>query len=1113
MPIDPTNPGGPGGPNNQNPGDPARVGQVFTDMNRSMDSVEVFAGNVEQSLKGAADQAERVTKGMDEAGRLMKDRVNMQEKLNKFAKDLGKMDSSRFKSAEHAHKFMKDLVEMYKAAAKSTKTTAAEAAILNQRMKALERTMGELPKHGELLEGHLDKVAGHIDEAQRSAKGLVTAMAQLGRHSAAIKGAAGILGSMGIGKGFASSVERRLEQAQEIKQKVQESKELRSRAIQKHMSTKREKSIAEMEAKGGDFVDATGKINLKSPDVRQALTERMFGKGAKGKHAEAFKAGEEAMAGGGEAGAGYSEAMQSGGGAIAKAMGGFEDGIMSVVEGLEGVAVPLMLVVGAIYLLVEAFDSYVKQNKDMESKLGKGGLFTTGNVGDAFNQARRTLTPGVGTGVPLGITFERNLALAGGMAQNYNVSSMMKAGQANVAGMLPGGGGALGGFAGGGLGELQRTVFGGARAAGLTDTEGMEEVLKMIDQYGETLASTETFFVKLNKDTAAAGISTTKYLKIIDEVSGHFDRMNKSLEQTTGMMRELSRYGAISGESLKDMMEFLTKGGGATPDKYAQRIFQEQLKSPDMVETGRKAQADTLTGYLDNVNDQIQRLNKGGANLPGFDAGKIQDIQAMIAKGNVEGAQDQIESVRAALQKSGMSDKLISGVTGALDKASQQVGQVFASQSKDASQRTGRAALMGDTPVSAAIRNIQNVQSMAKFSGMSMEDLISGKGGGATSDMMAGLLGQIFETTDLAKAREQFAGLSKNQVNTRVQDIKSTTDPVEKKKQAIAMVNEMIRQQRSGKLDGPLLKELKGQQGAVGDGMRELSDNTSMSADALLDFVDAHRNEAAATKENQSKVVSNLALNAKISDDMYAKQIDDAKSVAERTQTVEDILKNTFAPLLNDIVSAVEFIANKMGFGLFHKDAADLAKDFASDSSVLNETLKKTQDSADQQEKHLSEMRKTMSKGGMSDEAKTALDKQINDAISKLSETEKDLAAIQGAKAGGRYTTEQQEQLIHGLMAKRDDVADLTPDEKAMSGFKPSAALKAQRQSMLDAMPAGASPSYTPGSHSFQVQKGGNTYIFYSTDASMVGINPPSTSGSPGEHASPPQNTQPGQGK
>src|SRR5208282_5009096 len=97
---------------------------------------------------------------------------------------------------------------------------------------------------------------------------------------------------------------------------------------------------------------------------------------------------------------------------------------------------------------------------------------------------------------------------------------------------------------------------------GLTDTEGVTELLKLLDQYSQTIASSERFFVQLNKDTQAAGVSTTKYLKIIDEVSGHFDRMNRSLEQTTDMMRDLSRYGAVSSESLKDMMDFLGQGGG-----------------------------------------------------------------------------------------------------------------------------------------------------------------------------------------------------------------------------------------------------------------------------------------------------------------------------------------------------------------------------------------------------------------------------------------------------------------------------------------------------------------------------------------------------------------------
>jgi len=115
----------------------------------------------------------------------------------------------------------------------------------------------------------------------------------------------------------------------------------------------------------------------------------------------------------------------------------------------------------------------------------------------------------------------------------------------------------------------------------LTDTEGVTELLKLLDQYGQTMRSSEKFFTQLNKDTQAAGISTTKYLKIIDEVSMHFDRMNRSLEFTTEMMRNLSRYGAISSESLKDMMEFLSQGGDKrNSGNLAQTMWQEALKNP-----------------------------------------------------------------------------------------------------------------------------------------------------------------------------------------------------------------------------------------------------------------------------------------------------------------------------------------------------------------------------------------------------------------------------------------------------------------------------------------------------------------------------------------------------
>src|SRR5271154_4154840 len=100
MPNDPNAPGGPQGPNNA---DPAILGSALNNMNQTLDANVQFASGMEAALSGAADQAERLNKAQDVAGKMMKDRVDASEKLNRFAKQLGKMDESRFKNAEHAH--------------------------------------------------------------------------------------------------------------------------------------------------------------------------------------------------------------------------------------------------------------------------------------------------------------------------------------------------------------------------------------------------------------------------------------------------------------------------------------------------------------------------------------------------------------------------------------------------------------------------------------------------------------------------------------------------------------------------------------------------------------------------------------------------------------------------------------------------------------------------------------------------------------------------------------------------------------------------------------------------------------------------------------------------
>ena len=391
---------------------------------------------------------------------------------------------------------------------------------MRRNLEMIEKVMKTMKSEGKLVGAEWQKVADVFEAASRNAKNLATQMGQLGKTGTAVKGMMGVLGAAGIGKGFNAKVERRLEMMEEVKSKREESKKMRKEATYKHMTEKREKAVEATKAKSkqwgyGDLVDReTGQVTTEAG--HDYLAKKMgFKRGSK--QYTDFIAGEKAGgaaggagAAGTEAGAGWMGAMTEGGGAIEMLTGAIEAGV----EGLALLAPEIVIAVGVIKLLVEAFDGYVKQNKEMESKLGKGGLFTQQGVGagDAFVRARQALNPNFGLGTTeLGITQERNLAIAGAMVNSgYNVNQSFGPGAGNAANMAPG---AQGEFMKGGLGEMQRIVMGAGRVGGMTDQEGVETVIKLLDKYRETMASSESFLGKINKDTQAAGISTTKYFR------------------------------------------------------------------------------------------------------------------------------------------------------------------------------------------------------------------------------------------------------------------------------------------------------------------------------------------------------------------------------------------------------------------------------------------------------------------------------------------------------------------------------------------------------------------------------------------------------------------------
>ncbi len=240
--------------------------------------------------------------------------------------------------------------------------------------------------------------------------------------------------------------------------------------------------------------------------------------------------------------------------------GMIEGGAGGIAEAAGYAAIPLIALEG----LKAAFDKNQKMNLDVSDKLGQGGIY--GGSNDAITslaQVRHNLNPSTPFS-RLGIGYDKNLALAQGMVEGgFSVSNL-----AEGEGMSfhhPGGQN-LGnesqhGFVNGSFGTVQRNAYVFGKAAGLSPGETMTQTLKLITQYKQSLGATEDFFVRIARDTRAAGISTSKYLQVIDDVNSQYDRSNKLLMTTVSTMSLLSSTGRDTSEDLKDAMDITTNGG------------------------------------------------------------------------------------------------------------------------------------------------------------------------------------------------------------------------------------------------------------------------------------------------------------------------------------------------------------------------------------------------------------------------------------------------------------------------------------------------------------------------------------------------------------------------
>jgi hypothetical protein len=489
--------------------------EYLTDAKEAMQAIQSFA----RKTKGGMFD----TKSLDRASKIVEEIKAGQEKVLKLT---GK-NTDEYKKAGRA---LEQLTRWQKENEKSIDASG----------KAIEMNTEQMKKFSKMVE----ETVGNWNNLNRSLRST-----NIGHMTRQVHSMSKAFAEIGIGKGFAARMDKYAAGA-EIKGRVAEYKKAR---VDGNIAAAQEKKVQAQEwvRQNAGRLKLEGPLDFAKGPAREAVAERM---GLGGAARKVFLSGV-----GGE-----DEAFKHGGGGMLKTgasmvAGAVEGGVGEAAGGLAAAALPLAAAAGVIELLREGFDKQAQQNKDMESSLGKAGLFAQPGIA-GFDEARHNLTPATPF-TRLGLSFDRNVKIAQALQEGGVGMRELVTGE----GGRPAAEGVEGGedFGVGGFGRYQRIAVGAGRVAGMTDVEGIKETVKLADQYAQTLSQSEDFFIRVAKASSAAGLSTTKYIEIVDEITNAFGRMNKGLDGALGALAEMSKTGRFGAEDLKSYMNFLTAGGPA----------------------------------------------------------------------------------------------------------------------------------------------------------------------------------------------------------------------------------------------------------------------------------------------------------------------------------------------------------------------------------------------------------------------------------------------------------------------------------------------------------------------------------------------------------------------
>lgn len=847
-------PQGPGG-GGQGGGNP-NLNQ-WADVAKAVTSVERSTALIEQHMNTIAKKGDETSKIFKTAGTDLKVMVALSENVEEAIKGM-REQSKKFQQTVMKSKTWEDQRKALIAMAQGFKQMQKEFGSIPKMartatrgfddcVRALTDMKGKTGEMGEELIGAqktLKSLTSDFDHLAKTVKGI-----ELGHMTRQMVGISKALQTAGITKGKTAAY---AEQGAALAAKMREMKKARLDENKADYMARRRDALSSVEAKYGR--------NTADPARAEALRRSM---GVSWFKRKSFAAAEAGGAGAQEAFGQHMPTGLGGMGMMSRAAGMVESGIGGAGT-LISKAAPILAVLDVLRM---AFDKTVEQNKDMEAGLGKGGLFTAAPGSAGFMQARQALTPQGFGFTKMGLSFERNLKMAQAVVEGgYNIAELVTGDR--------GKGRAGGDYMPGALGQFQQIAVGAGRVAGFGDAEGIQQTMKLLNQYRMTLETSQDFFIGVAKDAKAAGLSTAKYIEILDSINGHFDRMNKSMSQAVNVLGALSRSGAVAGDSLQTIMDFFTQNPKTTFDSVAPKTFTYSQMTPGMRKAIEQGHTAALTASIESANTAL-------SDIPG--------MQSLVGAGDLSkkgmaGANAYLTQIQSQIESSGANATSKKAAREAVQAVRDQMQRNLGQRGGALGYATGESTFGSDL-VNTMGDNISQMISAGNIGAGGLRNMMTGQMGANQRLALEGILQKVYGQGDFTKNLNAFQQSQRLAATDRVRTAMGNPED------AKSLVAELMKLQgframfRTKKY--PMDQAMNAEQS-----VEFLKDNQHQLGE-MVSYLGT-------TAEYQ---VKQAGLSNKVTEGDRRQAEYMGKVIGMQTQSTADIIANAFSTWFNDIIS------------------------------------------------------------------------------------------------------------------------------------------------------------------------------------------------------------------